>query len=150
MKFINIEFQKSKSELISLLSDSEAVNRNVKFDERHGKPVMRLKEKNGKIKITCEFIGGATKDNGFLVGTYFSGKIIENAGKCRLKGIITTAPIYHAALFALLIVFVIRCISMKGFSVIPLILLVFDVFMFKDEFKKQGCIERFLHRASRM
>ena len=34
-----------------------------------------------KLKIKCEYIGGATKDNAFIDGTRFSGRITEKNGK---------------------------------------------------------------------
>ena len=103
----------------------------------------------GRIKITCEMIGGPTKDNGFLVGTYFSGRLVEKDGRTKLKGVITTAPIYHLFLIALVAVFIIQCFKLRGFSVVPPIIVIFDIFMFKNEFKKQGYIKRYLYRAAR-
>ena len=149
MKLINLEFAASPSEVLGVLSDNEYVNKNVNFDEKRGKPLMKIHEKNGKVKITCELLGRPTKDNGFIVGTYFRGRLTEKNGATKLKGFITTAPIYHAVLAVLLVVFVLQCIKMNGFSVIPLLLIVFDIFMFKDEFRKQGYISRYLYRAAR-
>lgn len=150
MKFVNIEFDTSADNTVALLSDNEAVNKNVKFDEKRGRPFMKVKRKNGgKLKITCEMMGRPTKDNGFLVGTYFSGRLTEKNGKTRLKGIILTAPIYHLILAALVAVFVVQCFRMSAFSPIPPIIVVFDIFMFKDEFRKQGYIYRYLYRARR-
>jgi hypothetical protein len=150
MQFINLEYPASCAEVLEILSDNERVNKNVTFDERRGKPLMRIKDKgNGKIKITCEMLERATKDNGFFVGTYFSGKLTEKKGVTRLKGIILTAPIYHLMLFAMIAVFIFQCIRMNGFSVIPVMLVIFDIFMFKDEFRKQGYIRRYLYRAVR-
>jgi len=150
MKLVNIDFPASRDEVMEMLTDNERVNRNVRFDDYRGKPHMKFKTKeNGKIKITCEMLGGPTKDNGFLVGTYFSGKLIEKDGRTKLKGIITTAPIYHLCLFALVVVFIIQCFKMSGFSVLPPIIVIFDIFMFKNEFKKQGYIKRYLYRALR-
>lgn len=150
MKFVNIETPHSKEELIALIRDNEKVNPNMKADERRGKPVMKINEKGNRIKIKCEMIGGASKDNGFLVGTYFSGKISEKKGKTRLKGVILTAPIYHLCLIALLCLFVLQCIKMKGFSPVPIILLLFDLLLFKEEFKKQTYIYSYLNRAARI
>ncbi len=150
MQFINIVYEASLTEVLKTLRDNEFVNHGVRFEEGRGVPHMRIKErKNGKINLTCELLGKATKDNGFLVGTYFSGKLTEENGVTRLKGIITTAPIYHAGLIALLGVFIYQCFYIGGFSVIPPILLVFDYFLFKEEFRKQGYIKRYLYRAAR-
>ena len=150
MKFISLDFPISKEETLALISDNARVNRNVNFDERRGKPLMKVKDKGeGKIKITCEMLERPTKDNGFLVGTYFTGKLTEKNGGTRLRGIIMTAPIYHLVLIALVVLFIVQCIYLKGFSVIPVIIVIFSLFMFKDEFRKQGYIARYLQRASR-
>lgn len=150
MKFISLDFPISKEETLALISDNARVNRNVNFDERRGKPLMKVKDKGeGKIKITCEMLERPTKDNGFLVGTYFTGKLTEKNGGTRLRGVIMTAPIYHLVLIALVVLFIVQCIYLKGFSVIPVIIVIFSLFMFKDEFRKQGYIARYLQRASR-
>ena len=150
MKFVNMDFPASREEVLQMLKDNERVNKNVRFDDYRGKPHMKIKEKKGdKIKITCEMIGGPTKDNGFLVGTYFSGKLVEKNGRTHLSGVITTAPLYHLALIALVVVFIIQCFKLSGFSVVPPIIIIFDIFMFKNEFKKQGYIKRYLYRTAR-
>ena len=70
MKFINIDFPAKKDEVISMITDNEAVNKNVRFEEGKGKPFMKVKIKNNdKMRITCEMLGKATRDNGFFVGT---------------------------------------------------------------------------------
>lgn len=150
MKFINIDFPAKKDEVISMITDNEAVNKNVRFEEGKGKPFMKVKIKNNdKIRMTCEMLGKATRDNGFLVGTYFAGRLVEKSDKTVLKGVILTAPIYHLFMMILVVVFILQCFYLKGFSVIPILLVGFDIFMFKDEFKKQGYIKRYLHRAAR-
>ena len=150
MKFVDITFDDTAENVVSFLSDNDAVNSGVNFDDSRGIPHMRIKKKdNGRIRMTCELVGGPTKDNGFFVGTYFSGKLTEIDGRTRVKGVITTAPIYHSVLFAFVIVFLIQCIRLGGFSVIPPIIIVFDIFMFKNEFKKQGYILRYLYRAAK-
>ena len=149
MQFINLQFSGGRDEVLAAISNNEYVNRNVRFEEQDVKPLMKLKEKNGRVRVTCEMLGKPTKDNGFLVGTYFSGKLVEKNGATRLKGIITTAPIYHLAMLVLVCVFIYQCISLKGFSVVPILLVGLSLFMFKDEFKKQGYIKRYLSRAER-
>lgn len=149
MKFINIDFKASKSDVLSMIMNNERVNCNVRFDSNKGKPLMKFKEKNGRIKITCEMIGGPSKDNGFIVGTYFTGKVTEKNGVTSIKGVITTAPIYHLIMLAFFTVFIVQCFRMKGFSVVPILLVIFSIFIFKDEYKKQGYIRRYLYRAAR-
>lgn len=150
MKFINLTFPASRDEVLELIKNNDEVNHGVRFDSR-GKPLMKIKErKNGKIRITCEMLGRPTKDNGFLVGTYFSGKLTEKDGEARLKGYLVTAPIYHAILIGFFVWFVIQCFIVGGFSPVPPLLVLFDVLLFKDEFKKQGYITRYLYRAVRI
>lgn len=150
MKFVNLSFNASREEVLAMLRNNERVNSNVRFDDSRGKPIMKIKEKKSdRINITCEFIGGPSKDNGFLVGTYFSGRLTEKNGVTSLKGTILTAPIYHLFMIALVVVFIFQCFKLKGFSVVPPILVIFDLFMFKGEFQKQGYIKRYLMRASR-
>ncbi len=150
MKFINLTFPGTRDEVVKLLKNNEEVNAGVRFDER-GKPLMKIKEKqNGKIRITCEMIGRPSKDNGFLVGTYLSGRLTEKNGQTQLKAYIATAPIYHLILIAMVVYFIIQCFTIGGFSVVPPILVVFDLMLFKDEFRKQGYISRYLYRTVRV
>ena len=149
MKIVKLESSARRDELLDVIKNSELVNDRVKFDENKGRPLVHVKENGDRIKIKCEMVGGPTKDNGFLEGTYFVGKITENDDKTRLHGIILTAPIYHTLLALLLVFYVYRCISLGGFNPVPLILFVFSVFMFQGEFEKQGTIERYLGRAFR-
>ena len=149
MKFIKLESAASRNELLSTIQNSDLVNDRVKFEDGKGKPHVHLKEKGNRLKIKCEMVGGPTKDNGFLEGTYFVGKLTEKSGTTRLRGIILTAPIYHTFLVLLLAFYVYRCISLGAFNPVPLILLAFSLFMFKGEFEKQGTIERYLKRAFR-
>lgn len=149
MKFINIKLNAARDEVMSLLKNNERVNEGVRFDSQKGKPLMKFKEKNDKVKITCEMIGGPSKDNGFIVGTYFFGKITESNGTTSIKGVITTAPIYHLVMLVLFAVFILQCIKLQGFSIVPILLVIFSIFIFKDEYKKQEYIRRYLYRASR-
>lgn len=149
MKFVNVTAECGKEELLAALRDSGQTNKNVKFEEKRGRPVMFLKEKRKSITISCKYVGGASRDNGFIVGTYFLGKIKEKADGCKVRGVVWTAPIFHAALLCMLIAFVIQCIYLKGFSVIPLCAIAFDVVLFWNEFAKQGIISRYIGRAAR-
>ena len=149
MKFVNLSTDASREEVLEMISDSNRVNQNVNFDPKLGKPLMKTKEKNGKIRITCELLERGKKDNGFIVGTFFTGKITEKNGKTVLKGVALTAPVYHLIMLALLVVFIVQCIRLNGFSVVPIFILLFEIMLFKDEFKKQGLICRYLARAFR-
>lgn len=149
MKLIKLESSATKEELLAMLSDNERVTKNVKTEDngRKGTPFMHVKESSGKLRIKCEYIGGATKDNAFIDGTRFFGKITEKNGKTEIKGVITTALVFHLILAAFFLAFIGVCIARRGFSIVPVCLIVFDIFMYKDEFKKQGIIERYLMRA---
>ncbi len=150
MKLIKVSSPLSSAVLTDMLKNSELVNQNVKFEKYT--PEMHTRESKSnpkKIRITCEIKNTATKDNGFLVGTYFSGKFTEKNGVTRLKGHIATAPIYHTILALILAFFVYRCISLGGINPVPVVLIIFDIFMFWREFKKQGMIERYIYRAFR-
>ena len=149
MKLINVTVESSQSELVDMLSDNDRVNENVRFDPRVGKPLMKLKEKGGRLRMTCEFTGRATKDNGFLIGTFFWGRVREKDGKTSIKGIITTDPLFHLIILGLFCFFIVQCIINQGFSVVPIFVVLFDVMLYKDEFKKQGYIQRYIYRAVR-
>ena len=150
MKFVNVDFSASRDEVIGVLKDNERVNHNVRFDESRGKPFVKIAEKkDGRISVSCELLGGPSRDNGFIQGTRLRARLIEKDGITTLRGVILTEPIYHILLLALVAVFIVQCFRMSGFSVIPPILVIFDLFMFKNEFKKQGYIKRYILRASR-
>ena len=150
MQFVNIASHVGREELISMLKDNERTNRQVVFEERLGKPFMHITEGKGdRIKIKCELMGRATKDNGFLEGTYFKGRVKETDEGVKVTGIIVTAPIFHSIMLILLAVFIVQCFFVGGFSVVPVLLVIFDIFMFLTEFKKQGLIKRYILRAVR-
>ncbi len=149
MKFVNINSTADKDTFYGMLSDNERTNRNVIFEQKLGRPFMHIKEKGNKIKIKCELMGRATKDNGFLEGTYFLGKIKTTDFGCNISGIIVTAPIFHLIMLAFFALFVVQCFFVGGFSVMPILLVIFDVFMFLTEFKKQRIIYRYIDRAAR-
>ncbi len=149
MKIIRLKSQLEKEELYSIISDYEKVNEGVLFDEKRGKPIMRVSRKGHRVRIVCNYVGGTNKDNGFLVGTYFVGKLKENATGSTLTGIILTAPLYHLFLLGIMVFYVYKCISLGGFNPVPPMMLVFSIFLFWGEFKKQGIIKRYLFRALR-
>ena len=149
MKFINTTFDMTKEQFVNILRDSEYVNDKVKFFEDNRFPRMTLKEKGGRIKLSCEIMGGAKKDNAFLEGTHLYGRIRDNGDSVTLKGVILTAPIYHFILMIFMAIFIGQCFYFGGFSVVPICLLLFSLFMFKDEFKKQKLLYNYVLRAKR-
>ena len=149
MKLIKLDIATSRDEFLGVIRNHELVTDKVKFDDNKGKPVMHVKDSGKRIKIRCEMVGGPTKDNGFLEGTYFVGKLVEKDGITHLRGVILTAPIYHAFLALLAFFYAYRCAYLGAFNPVPLILLIFSLVMFKGEFEKQGTIERYLKRVVR-
>ena len=147
MLFVNYKIGAGREEVLSVLRDNNLVVEEEKYDTRNGKPRMHLKERGETLKIKCEMTERPTKDNGFLEGTYFLGKVKEKEGVTRVRGVILTAPIYHFIFLILFGLFILQCIHVGGISPIPIILVIFDVFMFYGEFKKQGIIKRYIFRA---
>lgn len=147
MKFIKLKARASREEALAMIKNPSVVNDRVRFDEKKGRPTPVVKEKGNLVKIKCNMLDAEIRDGGFLEGTYFIGTIKENCGETALSGVILTAPIYHTLLAAIMVIFVIRCITLGAFNPLPVILLFFSLFMFKGEFDKQGTIERYLTRA---
>ena len=152
MKFINIKTDNSADALLSMIRDNARVNDGVKFaDKKGGKPFMHVREKEGKLRIKCEMMGRPTRDNGFLMGTAFYGRITEKDGAAAVKGVIVTSPIYHAVVLILAIALVIQMIYNSSISSIPILVfaVAFEFLFFTDEFRKQGYISRYIERAVR-
>ena len=147
MKFINLKIEAPRDEVLSFISDNRRVNSNVKFDEKRGTPIMHFKEKGEKITVTCEMINKPTKDNGFLIGTYFKGKLTETDGVTTLKGVIVTAPLYHLVWFTLLCVLIWQCFYYTAISALPILFVAFEFIMYSQEFRKQGYIKRYFERG---
>ena len=150
MKYISLTAEGAgREEVLALLNYRDRVF-GIAPENGAPAPAFRLSEKNGRICIRCEMIGGPTRDNGFAVGTYFIGRLSESEESTSLRGFIFTAPIYHLLLFALFVFFIVQCVVRQGFSVVPVLLIVFDLFLFWKEFKKQGIIADYLRRAFRI
>lgn len=147
LKFINLTVRAPLSEVADFISDNKRVNANVRFEPRCGTPFMHVKKDGEKLKIKCEMMDRPTKDNGFLVGTYFKGRLTEQGGVTRLRGVILTSPIYHLVWLALLAILVWQCFRYAALSVAPVMFVAMEVLMFHKEFKKQGYIKRYLCRA---
>ena len=147
MKIVNYKIQASGQDVRSALYDADLIVSKEKFEGAKGTPKFHVKDKNGLFRIKCEYTGTATKDNAFLEGPYFVGRLSEQENQTCLRGIILTAPIYHLIIATLFIFFIVQCIVQGGFTPVPIILLVFSIFMFKDEFKKQAIIKKYIFRA---
>lgn len=152
MKLLKISTAHSKDEVLSFIKDNNRVNEGVRFQDKHGgKPLMHIRENGDKLRIKCEMINRPTKDNGFLAGTVFRGKIIEKDGVTTVSGIITTSIIYHIILFALIVLLFVQMFLHSAYGLISVLIFAigFEIMFFKDEFKKQGYIQRYLIRAVR-
>lgn len=147
MLFVNYDIHSSKESVKFSLSENDKIVDDEKFDTSKGYPKIHIRENGERVKIKCEFVGRAKKDNGFLEGTYFVGRFYEKDEITHMKGIILTAPIYHTILALLFAFFVYRCFALGGISLVPICLVIFSVFMFYDEFKKQNIIKRYIFRA---
>ena len=99
MKSFKYKVNASREELLELLSDNEQVNKFVNCSCKKGTPLMKVNSNGEKVRMNCEFVGGATKDNAFIDGTKLYGRITEKDGYTEFRGVITTAPIFHAVLF---------------------------------------------------
>ena len=129
------------------MNDKNLVADDESFRTAKGRANIIIKERGEGVKMKCRMIDGPTKDNSFLEGTTFYGSVKERNGVTKVKGIVVTAPIYHFIIIALLVVLVIRCIALAAINPVPIILAIFSVFMFKDEYKKQGIIKRYIFKA---
>lgn len=147
MKLVSLKTRLSREEYLSALADHNRINEGIAFNEKLGKPAFSVSEKKNRIKVKCTYVGGNNKDNGFLVGSYFLGWIKERDGVTTLKGVAVTSPLFHLVLVGLTVLFIIKCMELGGFSVVPPVFLVMSLLLFKDEYKKQGLIKRFLYRA---
>ena len=147
MKFINMKIEASRDEVLAFIKDNRRVNSNVKFDEKHGTPFMHFKEKGENLSVTCEMMNRPTKDNGFLIGTFFRGKLREKDGITELRGIILTAPIYHLIWAILLGILIWQCFYHVAISAGPILFIAFEIIMYSGEFRKQGYIKRYFARA---
>ena len=149
MKLVNLSSAASRDTVLDALKNSTKINEKVKFDEKRGRPLIKVRGKNSFLYITCEMIGGPTKDNGFLLGTMFLGTLKEKNGTTRLRGVIVTDPIFHLLLIAFCTYFLIQSFVLGGFTILPAIFSLFTLILYKDEYKKQGIIKRFFGRAFR-
>ena len=147
MLFVNYKIDAPREEVLKSLDDNNTVVAEEKFDVSNGRPKMHIKLKNDFVFMACETVGGPSKDRDFKLGTKFLGKICESDGTTKISGIIVTAPLYHLVLLILFAFFIYKCITLGGFSVVPICLIVFDIFMFLKEFKKQSIIKRYIFRA---
>lgn len=147
MRWIDLSVSAPAETLKQMLSERKIPTENL-CDRKLGTPLMHLRLRGERVRVRCELTGRPTKDNGFIQGTAFYGRITERAQMCRVRGIIVTEPVFHLCFLALFIGFLFRCVSLGGFSVVPLCLAVFVFFLFRTEYKKQGILLRYLRRVA--
>ena len=71
MRIVRLKTTVPAEEMRGILTDPDRVNRNVRFDEKSGTPKMKPSFRGDRLRVKCEMMNRPTKDNGFLVGTYF-------------------------------------------------------------------------------
>ena len=147
MLFVNYDISADLEKLYSNIADNDKVVAEENYDTKCGKPKMHIKRRENRLKIKCEMTELGTKDNGFLEGTYFLGSIKENGGRSSVKGVILTAPIYHFVFLVLLGIVIYQSITMVAIPITAIFLVLFDLMMFKGEFRKQALIKRYIFRA---
>ena len=81
MLFVNYKIHAQCEDVRAALKNERLISEKEKFSEEGIAPKFHIKEKEKSIRITCELTGGATRDNGFLVGTYFKGRLSEKNGR---------------------------------------------------------------------
>ena len=148
MLIVNHKIHAPCEKVLAVLGDSATVVAQERLATEKGVPKLHYNLKGDNLKMFCEMTGRPTRDRDFRYGgTRFVGRITERDGVTAIRGVIWTAPLCHFAMIVLFAYFIYRCISLGGISVVPLCILTFDIFMFLDEFKKQGIIKRYIFRA---
>lgn len=149
MKRIRYTVNASREQLLAMISDNRRVNEGVRVPEGVGLPTAEISERGRLVRIRCRLVGGASRDNGFLFGTAFLGTVRESEEGTTLSGIIVTEPLMHLVWLAVVVYFVIACISVGGINLVPIFLSVFMFLLFRPEYKKQDMLFRYLIRAAK-
>ena len=148
MKRLSVRTPLGREELLRMLRDAPRVNEGLTFDDREGSPTVQLKERGAEgLRMRCVMLGGASRDNGYVQGTFFRGRIRERDGEVSLSGWIMTEPVFHILWVALIAFFIVTCIQRTALSVVPICLIVFVFFMFRKEYRKQEYLRRYILRA---
>ncbi len=147
MLFVNYKIDADRETVLSNLKNNDRVVSEENFDLSKGKPKMHIKEKGDLLKIKCEMTERATKDNGFLEGTYFIGRLKMVGDTSKISGVIVTAPIYHTIFLILFLIVIVQAIMIGGIPITGIFLIFADIIMFSGEFKKQPLIKRYIFRA---
>ncbi len=149
MKRIHLQTVCERDEVLDALTNNARVNEGLSFDEAKGTPTVRMRiGRGGHLHMRCVFIGGHSKDNGFIQGTFFTGRLREGKdGKTQLSGVIVTEPVFHVLLCILLAVAVFQMVSLGGISLTPILLLPFVYILMRGEYRKQEHLRRYILRA---
>jgi hypothetical protein len=106
MRFVRLDIHAQIEIVRASLSDGDRLFDHEKAASEKGRPRMQLFEsKRGLMKIRCEYVGGASKDNSFGEGTHFLGRLYQKEETTSIRGIILTAPIYHTVIAILFVYF---------------------------------------------
>lgn len=148
MKRISIQTPLAREDILSALRDAPTVNAGLTFDDREGSPTVHVREgRADRLRLRCCMLGGASRDNGYVQGTFFWGRMRERNGMTYIRGSIMTEPVFHVLWLALIAFFIVTCIQRTALSVVPICLIVFVYFMFRKEYRKQEYLRRYILRA---
>jgi|GEM_PF-2166661 len=148
MKRISIQTPLAREDILSALRDAPTVNAGLTFDDREGSPTVHVREgRADRLRLRCYMLGGASRDNGYVQGTFFWGRMRERNGMTYIHGSIMTEPVFHVLWLALIAFFIVTCIQRTALSVVPVCLIVFVYFMFRKEYRKQEYLRRYILRA---
>ena len=62
MKIVRFETSAPRERVLEAIKNSNEVNRNVKFDDKLGRPLIKVKEKQGSSELSCAVSVKATLD----------------------------------------------------------------------------------------
>ncbi len=148
MKFVNFKIPEDREAVLTSIADYRIANRKRKSEENAPIPSATVKRWGHDVfRIRCNYVGGPTRDDGFVEGTFFIGKLKNTEKGCRMKGIILTEPVFHTLFFGVFIYLVIKAVEQSAIPVTPLCLLAFVLFMLRKEYKKQDVLYQYLIRA---
>ena len=149
MKLVKFKFDATREEYLTTIQDNRIVNEGVTFGDDGATPTAEIKEGKHRVRIRCRMVGGASRDNGFFFGTFFTGTMKEKEDGLHVKGVIVTEPLVHLIWLAIVVYFIIVCFQVGGISLVPIFLSLLLFFMFRPEYKKQKILFRYLIRAAK-
>ena len=149
MKRIRYTVNATREQLLRAIEDNRRTNEGVHFPDGKGLPTAQIRQHGRITRIRCRLVGGASRDNGFLFGTAFLGTLRESEQGTTLSGVILTEPMMHLVWLAIVVYFVIACITIGGINLVPIFLSLFMYLLFRPEYQKQQILFRYLIRAAK-